>query len=398
MRVESITTVPIGVPLAPPGEESRHPLGIPTLPYVLVRARADDGLVGWGEISDGWGCEYPAVATALVEEALSRFVLGKHPDDVEELVARMWAWMRRRQGTTWLVAQAVSGVEIALWDLVARAAGRPISTVVGRPVHAAIPIYSGGNFLGERDAAGHVETYREALGRGVAAIKVRMGVDWEADLDVLAGVRELLGPDIAIGVDGSEAYKATTSMEIARRMADIDIAFFEEPMPRDDRAGLAALVAGSSVPIAYGEHVHRASGFEKLEQDGPLAHIWQPDVTVVGGFIEASTTYSLAAAYGRPISPHSATTPLGFAANLHAASSAPTLTNVEYSATAIARLAPFFDGGHQVAPEAVSDGKIAVPEGPGLGLTPKVDELRDAFPVRPHSSVDALPPFYIGAV
>ncbi len=398
MKVTSVETIPIGVPLAPPGEASNHPLGIPNLPHVLVRVRTDEGHEGWGEISDGWGYEYPAVAAAIVDEALSRFVVGRDPRDVATLVERIWAWMRRRQGTTWLVAQAVSGVEIALWDLVSRADGTPVSESIGSPVHTRIPIYAGGNFLGQGDAATHAEFYRPALERGVDMIKVRIGVDWERDLDVLGELHELLGAEVQIGVDGSEAYRADTSLLIAHRMAELDVAFFEEPTPRDDASALALLVAESPVPIAYGEHVHRASGFRTLEEDGPLSDIWQPDVTVLGGYIEATAAYALAADLGRPISPHSATTPLGFAANLHGAATAPTLSYVEYSATAIARLASFFDGGEQLSLDAVEDGKLALPTGPGIGVTPNVEALQEAFPVRPLSPVDDMPPFYIGAV
>ena len=398
MKVATVETIPIGVPLVPPEEASNHPLGIPTLSYVLVRVRTDEGQEGWGEISDGWGCEYPTVAAAIVDEALSRFIIGRDPSDVGTLVERMWAWMRRRQGTSWLVAQAVSGVEIALWDLVSRAAGIPVSEAIGSPIHTQIPIYAGGNFLGQGDAATHAKFYRPALDRGVAMIKVRIGVDWEHDLDVLGELHQLLGPHVQIGVDGSEAYRADTSLLIAHRMAELDVAFFEEPIPRDDANALARLVAESPVPIAYGEHVHRASGFRALEADGPLSDIWQPDITVLGGYIEATSTYALAADLGRPISPHSATTPLGFAANLHGAATAPTLSYVEYSATAIAQLTTFFDGGEQLSLDAVENGRLALPTGPGIGVMPNVDALQEAFPVRPLSPVGDMPPFYIGAV
>src|SRR5215831_11238097 len=114
MRIMNLDTLPFSVPLAPPPGGSAHPLGAGFLTYCLVRAETDSGLVGWGEVSDGWGCEYAEVAGALVREALTRFVVGQNPLDVSVLVQRMFAWLRRRQGAVWLVAQAISGVELAL--------------------------------------------------------------------------------------------------------------------------------------------------------------------------------------------------------------------------------------------------------------------------------------------
>jgi hypothetical protein len=94
MRITKLDTLPFSVPLAPPPGGSAHPLGAGFLTYCLVRAETDSGLVGWGEISDGWGCEYAEVAGALVREALARFVVGQNPLDVSVLVQRMFAWLR----------------------------------------------------------------------------------------------------------------------------------------------------------------------------------------------------------------------------------------------------------------------------------------------------------------
>ena len=142
MRLRDLTTVAISVPVTPPPGGRGHPIGAIFVTYCLVRAETDDGLVGWGEISDGWGCEYAEVADALVREALSRFVLDRDPREVARIVPRMWAWLRRRQGRTWLVAQAISGVEIALCDLAARAQNKPVSELFGAP-STRIPVLRG---------------------------------------------------------------------------------------------------------------------------------------------------------------------------------------------------------------------------------------------------------------
>ena len=395
MRVSRIgaTLLSVGVPLPPGGKA--HPLAAPFVSYCLVSAETDDGHVGWGEISDGWGCEYGTVAAAIVDEALTRFVLGNDPRDIPELVARMWAWLRRRQGTTWLVAQAISGVEIALHDLAARAAGVSVSALLGPPLRRTIPVYATGLALSQGDATVQKAFFAPLLARGLRATKVRLGPSWQGELRTLGELRDLLGPDVAVGVDGNESFSAKTAARIADQLAELDVAFFEEPMPRSDPGALRWLVGRSKVPIAYGEHVHTASGFRELADRG-LADIWQPDVTACGGFLEARAIAALAAGRGTRISPHSATTPLGIGANLHAASLVPTLWRMEWSATAVEELAGCFSGA-DVLTGPIPDGALPLPAGPGLGIVPNVDVLRDRFPYRTPWRIQSAPILYRGA-
>jgi L-alanine-DL-glutamate epimerase-like enolase superfamily enzyme len=307
----------------------------------------------------------------------------------------MWAWLRRRQGTTWLVAQAISGVEIALWDLVGRAAGRPVSALVGPVLRASVPIYATGLALSQGDVAVQRAFFAPLVARGLSGVKVRLGPSYASELAALARVREALGPDIAIGVDANESFSPKTAALIAERLAELGVAFFEEPIPRTDPRALAWLVRTSKVPIAYGEHVHTAAGFRELA-DGALAEIWQPDVTACGGFIESRAIAALAAERGKRISPHSATTPLGIAANLHAASLAPTLWRMEWSATAVEELGAFFDGAAFLS-APITDGAVPVPGGPGLGIVPRIDALREAYPYREPWRIDAAPLLYRGS-
>jgi L-alanine-DL-glutamate epimerase-like enolase superfamily enzyme len=396
MRLASLSTLALSVPITPPSGGRGHPLAAPFVTYCLVRAETDDGLVGWGEISDGWGCEYAQVADALVREALSRFLIGEDPLEVATLMTRMWTWLRRRQGTQWLVAQAVSGVEIALWDLAARAAGQSVSELLGPRLRETVPVYATGLALSQGDASVHHAFFAPLLARGLRAVKMRLGPSWRAELQTLREVRGLLGQDVTIGIDGNETFSAKTAARIAETLDELGIAFFEEPIPRTDPAALAWLVRVSRVPIAYGEHVHTVEGFRELS-DRRLADIWQPDVTACGGFLEAKRIAALAAARATRISPHSATTPLGIAANLHAASVAPTLWRMECSATAIDELADCFEGSGGFT-GAIAEGTLTVPRGPGLGIAPKEEELRARSPYRPPWPVRTLPTLYRGVI
>jgi len=243
----------------------------------------------------------------------------------------------------------------------------------------------------------HAKFFEPALARGVTAVKVRLGPNWEAELETLAELRRLLGPQIGVGIDGNEAFTAKTAARIAERLGALGVWFFEEPTPRADPQGLAWLVARAPVPIAYGEHVHRVDGFLELAEQR-LADVWQPDATVCGGLVEARAIGALAATRGIPISPHSAATPLGLAANLHAAALAPTLSALEYSAASVRQLAPLFAQGDALSQEALVDGALPVPSAPGLGVEPRVAELCAAFPFQAPWPLDHLPALYTGTV
>lgn len=393
VAVTRVSTLPISVPLDPPKGGSGHPLGPTFLTHCLVRVDTDSGITGWGEISDGWGCEYAQVADAIVTEALARFVVGTDPRQPEPTIRRAFAWMRRRQGTTWLVAQAVSGVEIALWDAAGKLADRPAYELLGGG-GSPVPVYASGNFLSQGDAAVHMEHFAPFLARGVRGVKVRLGAAWQRELGTLGGLRKALGPELPIFIDGNEAFSTKTAAVIAPRLAEHGVGFFEEPCPRDDRAGLARLTAGSPVPIAYGEHVFGVGGFLELAEDG-LADVWQPDATICGGMAELRRIASLAAARGKRVCPHSAGTPIALAANLHA-SSGTGVHMLEYSGRTD-ELCAAFGGGAKVASDRISGGAIAPPAGPGIGVEPAPD-IAERYPYRVPPPLRNDPALYQGSV
>ncbi len=392
--VTRLETIPLSVPLEPPRGGSGHPLGPTFLTYCLVKVETDAGVTGYGEISDGWGCEYARVADALVTEAIARFVVGRDPREVEATMRRAWAWLRRRQGTTWLTAQAISGVEIALWDVAGKLADRPAYELLGGD-GSPVPVYASGNFLSQGDAATHLRHFEPFLARGVRGAKVRLGAAWASELETLAALRRAIGREVPIFVDGNEAFSPKVAQRIAPRLAELGVGFFEEPCPRDDRAGLARLVATSPVPIAYGEHVFGLAGFLELAEDG-LADVWQPDAAICGGMAEMRRIAAAAGARGTRLCPHSAGTPVALAANLHAASGAPTLAVLEYSGR-MDQLCGGFVGGENVAPDRIEHGALRPPDGPGIGIEPAPD-LAERFPFRVPPPVTTDPTLYGGGV
>ena len=393
-RVTRLSTIPISVPLDQPRGGTGHPLGPTFLTHCIVKVETDSGVTGYGEISDAWGCEYAKVADALVTEAIARFVVDQDPRQPDPIIARARAWLRRRQGLVWLTSHALSGVEIALWDIAGKLADRPASELLGSG-SAPVRVYAGGNFLSQGSADVHHAHFAPFIEKGVTAAKVRLGGNWEAEVTTLAELRRLFGPKIAIFIDGNEAFTPKTALRIAPRLADCGVGFFEEPCPRDDAVGLARLVAGSAVPIAYGEHVFGVSGFLELAEDR-VADVWQPDAAVCGGMSELRRIAALAAARNVRLSPHSAGTPIGLAANLHAATGAPTLTWLEMSAR-MDDLVPAFRGGDSVSTRSIVDGTLRPPQGPGIGIEPSPD-ITERFPYQAPPPIGNAPALYQGSV
>ena len=259
-------------------EHGREPLS-----YCLVRVAVDDGTVGWGEACDSFGCTYASVVEAAVADALAPLLVGEELDRSDRLVHKMRSWTRRRLGHQWVAAQAISGVEMALWDALGKVRGRPAAELLGGPPEPApVPVYASSVFLEEGSADWHLGLLEPLLSAGVRAVKLRIGVDWEADLETLAAVRDGLGPGVAVMIDGNENYTVSTALAIAERLAALGVEWFEEPVPQEDHRAMEEVAARSPVPIAYGEHMFRLAEFAEAIRRR-WAGVLQPDAATCEG-------------------------------------------------------------------------------------------------------------------
>lgn len=380
VRITDVTAFPITFPF------DREPLSL-----CFVRIETDEGLVGWGEVCDSYGCTYGTVVETTIRDAFAPLLVGEEVDAVEPLSARLRAWTRRRLGDQWVGAYARAGVELALWDLVGRRAERSVSDLIGR-VRDRVPVYASGPFLEEGPVGWHLDILGPLLDRGVTLLKVRVGHEWRRDLDTLAELRGKLGDDVEIMIDGSEIFTLPTALAVADRLADLGVRWFEEPLPQSERAGIEELGRRSRVPIAYGEHLYSAEeavdGLRRGELD-----VLQPDAATVG-LIEARKMAQSAALFGARVVPHVCAGPVALAAGLHLAATIPAIRAIEYPLT----LAPGWEAlgtNHELLPTAVVDGTVAVPTGPGLGVDVVTDELA-RHPYRAPGPRAGLPDRFVG--
>ena len=261
------------------------------LGQILVAVETEDGLTGYGVGGGG-----PA-GVHVVRTVLREVLLGQDARDVEGLWMRMY-----RQtlpfGRKGLAIMALSGVDLALWDLRGKREGRSIARLLGgslRPIPAYATVFK------PEDAA-------KALKAGYRAIKIHLrtwGMEVSPDrvADLVRGVRETVGPEVEIMADAFMSWDIPFALEVARRIASYNLTWLEEPLPADDLDGYARLVESCPVPIAGGEHEFTAAAFEDLMRRR-LHAVFQPDVCWCGGLTQLVKIYEMASQYGVRVCPH----------------------------------------------------------------------------------------------
>lgn len=338
-------------------------------PNLFVRVETDEGIIGWGECSP----MNNRLVAAHIEHAVAGLVMGRDPFDVEALVERMFVGTYKLAGQS--MAMAVSGVEIALWDIMGKAVGQPVYKLLGGAYRTQIPMYASSM---RRDIEPVEEAKRLAAlveKHGFRAVKVRVGSTFGFDEDAAPGrsvevvkeVRAALGDDIAIMVDGNSCFSAPRAIELGRKLERFGIFHFEEPCPYWDLDATAKVAKALDVPVAGGEQDWELTRFrEMIEKEA--VDIVQPDVIKAGGFLVCKKVAALAEAASCVCTPHQ-TQPFGTLANLHLAASTP---NCRYFQEYNIEPHPFW---HDLFAEPVlevKDGCLTVPDKPGLGV--EIDE------------------------
>jgi D-galactarolactone cycloisomerase len=335
-------------------------------PAVIVRAEDDEGVVGWGE---AW-CNFPdfgARHRALwIEQALAPLIEGGRFESPLEAFMRLTErsrLMALQSGEPGPPAQAIAGIDVALWDLVARRAGKPLWRLLAGSDDgeaARLPAYASG--LGPTDAVAQAVAARAA---GFSAFKLKIGFDAERDLATLAAMREALGEDAPIAVDANQAWSLQQASAMVDRLAPLGPMWLEEPLPADAPAEAWALLARvSPVPLAAGENLRGDGTFDEALAAGVL-EVVQPDLAKWGGI---SAVFPLAwriLRAGRRYCPHYLGGGIGLLASAHvlAAAGGDGLLEIDVNPNPLREgLARPFPG--------LEDGRFVLGEAPGLGVTP----------------------------
>ncbi|HLZ09300.1 MAG TPA: mandelate racemase/muconate lactonizing enzyme family protein, partial [Chloroflexota bacterium] len=233
---------------------------------------------------------------------LKELLIGQNPLDHERLWHAMW--VPKLIGRRGLTTRAISTIDIALWDLKAKAAGMPLFRLLGGYAER-VPTYIAGGYYEE--GKGLAELAREMVENvelGARAVKMKVGAVSNAeDASRVRAVREAVGPDVKVMVDANCAYRAYQAIQLAKRIEEYDVFWFEEPVGPDDYEGHARVASQTSIPIATGENEYTRYGFRDLIAHGAAA-ILNADAQVLGGVTEFMKVAALAQAHDLDIAPH----------------------------------------------------------------------------------------------
>jgi D-galactarolactone cycloisomerase len=336
--------------------------------HTLIVVYTDQGITGWGSSFTN---------DLLVEGALrilEPLLIGENALEPERVTEKLHAntfWMGRGGSVT----HAISGINIALWDILGKATGQPVSTLLGGRYRERVLPYASLLMQEPQPLAAHLHAVQA---QGFRAFKIGWGPFGRRsnllDEQIVRAAREAVSDDALLMVDAGasdafwqQGYK--WALRAADMLADYGVKWFEEPLSPDNLADYVLLRSNARLPIAGGEVLTRRQSFVPWIQKGAF-DIVQPDVTKVGGISEERRIAWMARDHGVQFVPHGWNTALGLASDLHLASACPGSDLVEYLTGS-----PFIDDIVEVPWKLDSDGMLPVPSGPGLGISINLDKV-----------------------
>jgi D-galactarolactone cycloisomerase len=383
MKIRSVLTRILRVPLGDRQFYSSQ-AAFPERNSLLVRIETDSGLVGWGE-----GGQYgpPEPVAACIDHVLGPKLLDRDPTEPVRIWEELYAFSRDfgQKGT---YVEALSALDIALWDISGQAAGLPIWKLLGGRFRDSVVAYATGCYYPEkfddlssllRALEFEASSYCDA---GFSLLKVKVGLlSIEHDMERLRVIRQAVGPAIGILVDANHAYTAASAIRMGRKMEPFDVRFFEEPVVPEDHNAYRIVRQQNPIPVAGGECEFTRYGFRDLIAGG-CVDIAQPDLAVCGGFTAWSDILTLANTFGVSLIPHVWGSGIAVAAALHAVASIPPTPHTANPVPLLNEPVLEFDRKHNPLRDELLDqtftlcgGRIAIPDQPGLGVTVRADTL-----------------------
>ena len=351
----------------------------------LIEVETDEGLTGWGEC---FGPGNIALANrTIVQDVIRPMILGHSPLDRDVLWHKTYNLMRDH-GQKGMPMQALSGVDIALWDIAGKVANLPLYQLIGGAHRKQIPVYGYGMMLRpeplEDLTARFKEEARAIKDMGFVATKMKVGLGPRADIKLAEAVRRSIGDDFRFMVDANHCYTTSDAFTVGRALEDLGAYWFEEPIAPEDLQGYRELRAGLNVNISGGEAEFNRWGWRGLLESRGL-DIAQPEVCALGGISEYLRVLALCHAHFTPVVNHVWGSAVAVATNMHLLASMPDLPGgmnpwepmLEFDTTDNKFRDELLETPLEIqAQVAQTNGYIALPEGPGLGITPDRDFLQ----------------------
>lgn len=351
----------------------------------LVEINTDEGLTGWGEC---FGPGNIALGNkTIVEKVIQPMIVGLDPLDREVIWHKVYN-LTRDHGQKGMPLQALSGVDIALWDLFGKIVELPIHKLIGGAHRDQIPVYGYGMMLRKESVDNLTSRFTDEAaaikGAGFKATKMKVGLGRSEDVRLAKAVRRGIGDDFPFMVDANHCYTTNDAFYVGRALEELDAYWFEEPVAPEDLDGYRELRAGLKLNISGGEAEYTRWGWRHLLESRCL-DIAQPEVCALGGISEYLKVLALAHTHFTPVVNHVWGSAIAVATNLQLLAAMPPLPGGHHSQDPLLEfdttdnkfrdelLTEPLDIQNQVAN---SGGYVAVPKGPGLGIEPDRDFIR----------------------
>lgn len=360
MKISNVESYLLRLPYGDASAPRQGPTNWPTLDYVLLRIDTEEGISGWG---DAFAYGVPLATKAALDHTIAPLLLGR---DAAQIAALSYFLQHSNHlwGRYGVTLFAISGVDIALWDIAGKAAGLPLHRLLGGARREQIPAYA--SLFRYGDAERVAARTRQALDDGFTHIKLH-----EIRESEVRAARDACGDGVPLMVDTNCPWTPLQAREMAQRFQSYDLHWLEEPLfPPEDFASLARLQREVGIPLAAGENACTAFEFQKMIAADAVTYL-QPSVTKVGGISEFRKVLALAEAHGRAVAPHTPYFGPGLLASLHLLATMGDDSLVEILCVDGLEATPYGEA------TATRDGMLQVPQAPGLGIDPDPDVLKD---------------------
>jgi len=340
--------------------------------WVFLKILTDSGLSGIGEAT----LEMRELAVEQAIKELERYLVGRNPHDIEAF------WHDTYRDTYWrggpVLMSALAGVEMALWDIKGKDLGVPVYQLLGGSVRRSVPCYANGWFAGARKPEEFAEKAKIAVVSGFKGLKWDpFGQEYmnispakmKEALDCISAVKGAVGDHVHLIIEGHGRFNIPTAVRIGQALKEYGILWFEEPIPPDDKAGLAWVRKKIDVPVSGGERLYSRFEYADFLRMN-CADYWQPDVSHAGGIMELRKIAAMAECNYIPVCPHNPSGPVANAATLQLAACTPNFYLLETMASDVSYRGDICD-----EKVVFADGEMQIPDKPGLGIDIKEEEI-----------------------
>jgi galactonate dehydratase len=350
--------------------------GNPWKNWLFAVVETDEGVTGIGE---GSLMAFARTVETAIHE-LRPFYLGQDPFQPARLVQRLTRDVYSDGGQ--IHRCAVAAIEMACWDIMGKVTGRPVADLLGGRCHQTLRAYANGWYRGPRTPQDFARRAKNVVARGYTALKFDpFGAAWRVldpaeealSLDLIAAVREAVGPAVDLLIEGHSRFSASTAIRLATLMEPYHPAWFEEPVHHKDVQGTARVGQQSRIPVATGESLASLEEVATLLDLGGIG-IFQPEPLNLGGLLVARQACAMAEAHGLVVAPHQAQGPVCTAACVQLAAACPNFYLQEYFDEFNVEQAPW-EARIAIPPVRVVDGYVEVPQRPGLGIALDLEEI-----------------------